>query len=76
MGITETQYDAVIAERDQARREVFELKSQLQIAELDLARALRDVGVYRRNWNNATAELKRMMDRACRRKKPAGKRGR
>lgn len=68
-GITKAQYDAAIAERDAARRRAFDLETQLEVTRRDLARARQDAGAYRRHWNNATAELKRMMDRACRKKK-------
>lgn len=73
MGITEVQYDAAIAARDQARHEAFELKTKLEMVQMELARARQDANHYRRHWNSATAELKRMMDRACRKK--SSKRG-
>jgi hypothetical protein len=71
-GITKEAYDAVVAERDAAKRQAFELETKLQIAQHDLALARQDVHLYRQHWNSATAELKRMMDRACR-KKPGRK---
>lgn len=68
LNITKAEYDAAIAQRDQARREVLDIRTKLEITELALARARQDIGVYRRHWNSATAELKKMMDRACRKK--------
>lgn len=67
--ITKEAYFQVVAERDEARQSAFNLKTQLEAALMELARARRDASHYRRHWNNATNELKRMMDRACKRKK-------
>lgn len=60
MSITKAQYDAVVAERDQARREAFELKTRVAILEVDLARARRDIASYQRNWNISSNENKNL----------------
>lgn len=66
MRITKAQYDQVVAQRDQALQDRFELRDQVDRLQRELARARGDAAFLRMKWNSASNEAKRLFDRQAR----------